>query len=99
MDLTGPRSFSALNLQFRIGTIDSSPSTDPSSAALTGINADDILFSVLVVDETDYDIIDDLTSVSSVASDDTLTIDEPSPTATAGSKLLCFYQKVNDLDT
>lgn len=97
MDLTGPRSFSALNLQFGIATIDSSPSTDPSSATLTGVNAEDILLVALVVDETDYDALDELTSVSSVASDDTLTVDEPSPTATAGSKILCFYQKTNDL--
>ena len=98
MDTTGPRSFSALNLQFGIATIDSSPSTDPSSATLTGINAEDVLLVAVVVDETDFDIIDDLTSVAVVASDDTLTIDEPSPTATAGSKIFCLYQKSNDLD-
>lgn len=97
MDLSGPRSFSSLNLQFGIGTIDSSPSTDPSSATLTGVNADDVLLVVLCVDETDYDALDDFTSTTSIAADDTLTIDEPSPTATAGAKLLCFYQKSNDL--
>jgi hypothetical protein len=97
MDLSGPRSFSSLNLQFAVGTIDSSPSTDPSSATLTGINDEDIVLSVVCVDETDYDVLDDLTSVTTVASDDTLTVDEPSPTATAGAKLLVFYQKTNDL--
>jgi len=98
MDLSGPRGFAALNLQFGIATIDSSPSTDPSSATLTGINAEDVLLVALVVDETDYDALDEVASVSSVASDDTLTVDEPSPTATAGAKILCFYQKSNDLD-
>jgi hypothetical protein len=97
MDLSGPRGFSALNLQFGIGTIDSSPSTDPSSATLTGINDEDILLVCLCVDESDYDALDELTSVASVSADDTLSIDEPSPTATAGAKLLCFYQKSNDL--
>ena len=98
MDLTGPRSFSALNLQMGIATIDSSPSTDPSSATLSGVNAEDVLLVCLCVDETDYDALDELTSVTSVSADDTLTVDEPSPTATAGAKLLCFYQKSNDLD-
>ncbi len=91
------RAFSSLNLQFGIGTIDSSPSTDPSSATLTGINDEDEVLVCLCVDETDYDALDELTSVVTAVADDTLTIDEPSPTATAGAKLLCFYQKTNDL--
>ena len=99
MDLTGPRAFSAVNIQMGIATIDSSPSTDPSSATLTGINAEDTVLSALAVDETDYDALDELSGVTTVASDDTLTIDEPSPTATAGSKVLTFYQKANDLDS
>jgi hypothetical protein len=93
-----PRAFAALNLQMRVGTIDSSPSTDPSSATVTGINSNDVPLVVLCVDETDYDALDELTSVTTVAADDTLTIDEPSPTASAGAKLLVFYQKSNDLD-
>lgn len=99
MDLSGPRGFSSLNLQFGIGTIDSSPSTDPSSATLTGINDEDVLLVCLCVDETDYDALDELTGVATISADDTLSIDEPSPTATAGAKLLCFYQKSNDLDS
>ncbi len=97
MDLTGPRGFSALNLRFGIATIDSSPVAFPSSATLTGINSDDVPLVNLVVDETDYDALDELTSVISVASDDTLTVNEPSPTAFAGAKIFCLYQKSNDL--
>lgn len=98
MDLSGNRAFSSINIQFGIATIDSSPSTDPSSATLVGINAEDVVLTALAGDEADYDALDDLTSVVTVDSDDTLTIDEPSPTQTAGSKLLVFYQKSNDLD-
>jgi len=97
MDLSGPRAFRSLNLQMGIATIDSSPSTDPSSATLVGINDEDVVLVALCVDETDYDILDDLTSVTTVAADDTLTVDEPSPTATSGSKMLVFYQKSEDL--
>lgn len=97
MDLSGPRGFSALNLQFGIATIDSSPSTDPSSATLTGINSNDVPLVNLVVDEIDYDALDEVTGVTSVASDDTLSINEPSPTATAGAKIFCLYQKSEDL--
>lgn len=97
MDLSGPKAYSSLNLQFGIATVDSSPSTDPSSATLTGINDEDTILVALTVDETDYDALDELTSVITVSADNTLTVDEPSPTATAGSKILCFYQKANDL--
>lgn len=97
MDLSGPRGFSALNLQMGIATIDTSPSTDPSSATLSGINDEDIVLVALAVDETDYDALDELSGVITVASDDTLTVDEPSPTQTPGSKILVFYQKTNDL--
>lgn len=97
MDLSGNRGFAALNLQFKIGNIDSSPSTDPSVATLTGINEEDVPLVVLCLDETDGDILDELTSVTTVSADNTLTIDEPSPTATAGAELLVFYQKSNDL--
>ena len=97
-DLSGPRGFAALNLQMGIATIDASPTAYPSSATLTGINAEDVVLIALEVDETDYDAIDELTSVISVESDDTLAINEPSPTASASSKILVFYQKSNDLD-
>lgn len=99
MDLNGPRAFAALNLQMGIATIDTSPSTDPSSATLVGINAEDVVLVALAVDETDYDALDELTSSVSAVAEDTLTIDEPSPTQTSGSKILCFYQKSNDLDS
>lgn len=98
MDLTGPRAFAAVNIQMGIATIDSSASTDPSVATLTGINAEDVVLVALVVDETDYDVIDELTSLITVSADDTLEVDEPSPFATSGSKILVFYQKSNDLD-
>lgn len=98
MDLSGNRAFAALNMQFGIATIDSSPTSDPSSATLTGIKVEDVPLINLVVDETDYDAIDEVTPYTE-AGDDTLTIDEPSPTATSGSKVLCFWQKSNDLDT
>ena len=97
LDLSGPRSFSAINLQFGIATVDSSPSTDPSSATLTGINSNDVLLVALCADETSFGLIDDLTSVTSVSADDTLTVNEPSPTSTSGAKILCIYQKSNDL--
>ena len=99
MDKTGPRGFSALNLHFGIATIDASPTDFPSSATLTGINAEDVILSAMAVDETDYDILDDLTSVTLVSADDTLVINEPSPTAVASSKMFCLYQKSNDLDS
>lgn len=97
MDMTGPRGFSALNLHFGIATIDSSPSSIPSTATLTGVNAEDVLLVAVIVDETDFDVLADLSSVSVVSADDTLTITEPSPTATFESKIFCLYQKSNDL--
>lgn len=97
MDLTGPRAFSSLNLQFGIATMDASPTQYPSSATLTGINDEDTLLVALEVDETDYNVIDELTSVITVDADDTLTVSEPSPVASAESKILCFYHKANDL--
>lgn len=99
MDLSGPRAFSSLNLQFGIATIDSSPTSDPSSATLTDIKAEDTVLVALIVDETDYDALYEVTDEVSVASDGVLTVDEPSPTATGGAKILCFWQKANDLDT
>jgi len=97
MDLTGPRAFSSLNLQFGIATIDSSPSSEPSTATLTGVNDEDVLLVALVVDEASYEALDELTSVSSVSADDTLIIDCPSPAGTAGAKIFCLYQKTLDL--
>ncbi len=99
MDLTGPRGFSAINLHFGIATIDASPSAFPSTATLTGVNAEDVLLVAVCVDETAFTVLDDLSSVSVVSADDTLTVTEPSPTAFAGAKIFCLYQKSNDLDT
>jgi hypothetical protein len=99
MDRTGPRAFSSLNLQVGIATIDASPTLQPSTATLTGVRVGDTVLVALTVDETDYDILDEFASLITVASDDEILITgEPSPTsATAGSKMLCFYQKANDL--
>jgi hypothetical protein len=99
MDLSGPRSFSALNLQFALANIDTSPSTDPSSATVSGLKSEDTLQVVLCLDETDGDVLDELTAVSSCTVDGTLTVDEPSPTASSGAELFVFWQKANDLDT
>ena len=93
MDQSGPRGFSAFHPRFYIGTIDTSPTTDPSSATVTGVDTTDKILSVLCVDETDYDILNDLTVYTTIAAADTVTIDEPSPTATSGAKLLVFVQK------
>jgi len=101
MDLTGPRGFSAVNLQFGIATLDSSPSSNPSSATLTDIKAEDTILVALIADETDYDAMQEVASVVSVTSDGVIAVDEPDPatTATAGSKIFCIWQKANDLDT
>lgn len=96
MDLTG-RGFSALNLQFGLANIDTSNSTDPSLVTLTGIKDEDVPLVVLCLDETDGNILDEFTSVTSVSADDTLSITEPSPTASSGAELIVFYQKSNDL--
>jgi len=99
MDLTGPRSFAALNLHFGIGTVDASPGDTDSTITLTGVNAEDALLMAVAVDETDYDVVDDITSYCVVSADDTLTFsNEPSETTTSGSKVFCLYQKSNDLD-
>lgn len=98
MDKSGPRGFSSINLQFGIATVDASPSSEPSTATLTGINDEDKLLVALCADETDYDALDELSSYITVSADNTLTItSQPSPTSTVGAKLLCFYQKTNDL--
>jgi hypothetical protein len=97
MDQTGPRAFSALNLGFGIGTMDSSASSQPTTATITGIKVGDTPLVVLAVDETDYDALYELASYSSVSVDGTLDItSEPSPTATVGSKVLVLYQRAND---
>lgn len=103
MDKSGPLAFSAMNLQFAVGTVDTSPSADPSpiagtsSAVVTGVKAGDTLLSVLAVDETDFDALYDLTPYCVVAGTNSIAIEEPSPTATVGAKLLVFWQKANDL--
>ena len=97
MDNSGPRGFSALNLQMGIATVDSSPTTDPSSATLTSIHAKDVIFSAVCVDETNYNVLYDLTAYCT-AGTHLITVDEPSPTATAGAKILVFFQKSNDLE-
>jgi len=97
MDNSGPRGFSTLNLQMGIATIDSSPTSDPSSATLTAIHDKDVVFNALCVDETDYDALYDLTAYCTPGTH-ILTVDEPSPTATAGAKILVWFQKSNDLE-
>lgn len=98
MDLSGPRAFSALNLQLLLGTLDASPTSVPSSATVTGILTTDKPLVVLAVDETDADALAEFGSVSSVTATDTVAIndDSPSPTLTAGATLYVFYQKGND---
>jgi hypothetical protein len=92
MDESGPRGFSSFLPRFGIATLDASPTAYPSTATLTGIKENEVILSVFCVDETDYDILDDLTSVTTASADDTLTISEPSPSMTVSAKLLVFYQ-------
>ena len=97
MDKSGPRGFASLNLQMGVATIDVSPTSDPSTATLTGINSRDVILMALCVDETDYNVLYDLT-VFCTPGNDSVTIDEPSPTVSSGAKVLVFYQKSNDLE-
>lgn len=97
MDASGPKGFSALHLRFALGNLDTSPSSQPSTATITGILALDTPLSVLCLDETDGDILDDLTTVSTAAAG-SLSIFESSPTDQAGAEVLVFWQKANDLD-
>jgi hypothetical protein len=100
MDRTGPRAFSALNLQMRVGTVEATPSPAPddSDVTITGINLEDTILAALCVDETDYDALDEITSILTVTADDTARMNVTSPSTTAGAKVLVFYQKANDLD-
>lgn len=97
MDKSGPRGFASLNLQMGIATIDVSPTSDPSTATLIGINSRDVILMALCVDEKNYDVLYDLTAFCTPGND-SVTIDEPSPTASSGAKVLVFYQKSNDLE-
>ena len=92
MDCSGPRGFSSFLPRFGIATLDASPSAYPSTATLTGIKEGEVILSALCLDETDYDILDDLTAYVVASADNTLTINEPSPSMTVSAKLLVFYQ-------
>ena len=96
MDASGPKAFSALHLRFALGNLDASPSSQPSTVTISAILAVDTPFSVLCLDETDGDILDDLTTVSTAA-DGSLSVVESSPTDQAGAEVLVFWQKANDI--
>jgi len=103
MDLSGPRGFSAMNLQFGLSNIDASGDVHPSYATLADILAEDVPLVVAVFDETDGDLLGEIAYYTTVDSDATLAIDDsaltdPSPVDMAGAELLVFYQKSNDLD-
>ena len=92
MDCSGPLGFSSFLPRFGIATLDASPSAYPSTATLTGVKEGEVILSALCLDETDYDILDDLTAYVVASADNTLTINEPSPSMTGSAKLLVFYQ-------
>ena len=105
MDTSGPRGFAAMNVQFGMGNMDASPSDLPSEVTISAIKAEDVPLIVLAFDETDGDLLSDLSGEATITTDGTITIDDtyvvsdPSPTDLAGADLLVFYQKSNDLDT
>jgi hypothetical protein len=103
MDLSGPRGFSAMNLQFGLANVDASGDVHPSTASLSDVKAEDVPLVVLVLDETDGDLLGELAYYTTVSADGALEIDDesitdPSPVDMAGADLLVFYQKSNDLD-
>ena len=104
MDVSGPCGFAAMNLQFGLANMDASPTSQPSSATLTDILAEDVPLVVIVLDETDGDLLEEMGAQTTVSADATLAVDDtpvggdPSPTDLAGAELMVFYQKSNDLD-
>lgn len=75
-------------LRFTLGTMGVS---DGSDITITGIKTDDEVLVCYATDETSAEGLDEVAAEVEITDDDTIRIDQVSPTVTAGCKLWCFW--------
>ena len=78
----------SMYLRFTLGTMGVS---DGSDITITGIKTEDEVLVCYATDETSAEGLDEVAAEVEITDDDTIRIDQVSPTVTAGCKLWCFW--------
>jgi hypothetical protein len=78
----------SMYLRFTLGTMGVS---DGSDITITGIKSDDEILVCYATDETSAEGLDEVAAEVEITDDDTIRIDQASPTITGGCKLWCFW--------
>jgi hypothetical protein len=78
----------SMYLRFTLGTMGVS---DGADITITGIKTDDEILVCYATDETSAEGLDEVAAEVEITDDDTIRIDQASPTITGGCKLWCFW--------